>query len=190
MRKKVLIVHAHPESASLTRQFVDEAVQTLDRQGHEVMLTDLYGMHWKAVFDGHDFPDRIDPARLSFAARTSLAKFHQLHHGVDIALDAHPYSGATTTLESLWMGVPTLTLASDAPISRSTASILATLGLDDWIARTAEQFIAAAQRHARAPERLAQLRGGLRAAVEASAVMNGERFVPQVEALYREMWDA
>jgi protein O-GlcNAc transferase len=132
----------------------------------------------------------IGPERLDFAPRTSLAKFRELHHQVDIALDAHPYSGATTTLESLWMGVPTLTLATEAPISRSTASILATLGMADWIARTEEDFIAAARRHAGDPGRLAALRAGLRRSVERSPVMDGERFVPHVEALYRQMWEA
>lgn len=132
----------------------------------------------------------VDSTRLSFAPRTSLHGFHELHHGVDIALDAHPYSGATTTIESLWMGVPTLTLTSEAPISRSTASILTTLGMDDWIARTPQGFISAARRHAGDLQRLAALRDGLRAAVSRSAVMNAEHFVPEVEALYRNMWRA
>lgn len=65
MSKKVLIVYAHPEPTSLTSQFVETAVQTLLEQGHEVMLSDLYEMDWKAVFDGRDFPDRANPERLS-----------------------------------------------------------------------------------------------------------------------------
>lgn len=64
--KKVLIVFAHPDPASLNRQLVDVAVQTLQQQGHEVMTSDVYGMGWKAVFDEHDFPTRADPDRLSF----------------------------------------------------------------------------------------------------------------------------
>jgi NAD(P)H dehydrogenase (quinone) len=66
MKNKVLIVCAHPEPTSLTRQLVEVSVQTLQQQGHEVLLSDLYGMHWKAVFDEHDFPSRTAPERLSF----------------------------------------------------------------------------------------------------------------------------
>jgi NAD(P)H dehydrogenase (quinone) len=110
MRKKVLIVHAHPESASLTRQFVDEAVQTLDRQGHEVMLTDLYGMHWKAVFDGHDFPDRIDPARLSFVDESahSYASGRQV---VDIDSEQQKLLAADAVILQFplwWFGMPAI----------------------------------------------------------------------------------
>lgn len=64
--KKVLIVFAHPEATSLTRQFADLAAQDLGEQGTEVMQSDLYGMGWKAVFDEQDFPVRTDNERLSF----------------------------------------------------------------------------------------------------------------------------
>ncbi len=63
---KVLLVHAHPERTSVTRHLVATAIQALTAQGHEVMASDLYGMGWKAVFDGEDFPQRANADRLSF----------------------------------------------------------------------------------------------------------------------------
>ena len=66
----VLIVYAHPEPQSLTRQLVAVTRQTLERQGHDVVSSDLYGMRWKAVFDEHDFPARSDSQRLSFVAES------------------------------------------------------------------------------------------------------------------------
>lgn len=73
MKKNVLIVYAHPEPTSLNRQFVEVSVQTLQEQGHEVMLSDLYGMNWKAVFDERDFPSRANPDRLSFITESGHA---------------------------------------------------------------------------------------------------------------------
>lgn len=73
MKKKLLLVFAHPEPTSLTRQFVDVAVDTLQAQGHQVMLSDLYGMGWKAVFDAQDFPQRVDAGRMSFIAESGHA---------------------------------------------------------------------------------------------------------------------
>lgn len=73
MSKKILIVYAHPEPASLTRQLVDVSVDHLTAQGHEVMRSDLYGMRWKAVFDADDFPVRANPDRLSFIMESGHA---------------------------------------------------------------------------------------------------------------------
>jgi Putative NADPH-quinone reductase (modulator of drug activity B) len=73
MKKNVLIVYAQPEPTSLTRQLVDTAVQTFQEQGDEVMLSDLYGMGWKAVFDEQDFPSRVDLNRLAFSAESGHA---------------------------------------------------------------------------------------------------------------------
>ncbi len=52
---KVFIVHAHPEPASLNGSLTDIAVSTLTEAGHEVQVSDLYAMGWKAVVDADDF---------------------------------------------------------------------------------------------------------------------------------------
>jgi NAD(P)H dehydrogenase (quinone) len=71
--KNVLIVYAHPEPASLTRQLVEVSLETLQEQRHRVLLSDLCGMRWKAVFDEHDFPHRANPDRLSFVKESGHA---------------------------------------------------------------------------------------------------------------------
>jgi NAD(P)H dehydrogenase (quinone) len=71
--KTVLIVYAQPEPTSLTRQLVEVTAETLQRQGHEVLRSDLYCMRWKAVYDGDDFPVRSNPERLSFIAESAHA---------------------------------------------------------------------------------------------------------------------
>jgi NAD(P)H dehydrogenase (quinone) len=71
--KKVLIVYAHPEPTSLTRQLVDVSIEALTAQGHEVIQSDLYGMRWKAVFDAEDFPSRTNPERLSYIMESGHA---------------------------------------------------------------------------------------------------------------------
>jgi NAD(P)H dehydrogenase (quinone) len=71
--KKILIVYAHPEPTSVTRQLVEVTAETLQRQGHQVLRSDLYGMRWKAVFDENDFPVRANPERLSFIMESANA---------------------------------------------------------------------------------------------------------------------
>ncbi|CAM5217909.1 Glutathione-regulated potassium-efflux system ancillary protein KefF [Castellaniella defragrans] len=70
---KVLLVHAHPERTSVTRHLAEVAAEALNAHGHEIMRSDLYGMGWKAVFDGRDFPRRANPNRLSLMEESEHA---------------------------------------------------------------------------------------------------------------------
>jgi NAD(P)H dehydrogenase (quinone) len=108
--KKILIVYAQPEPASLTRQFAGAAVQTLQQQGHEVLVSDLYGMNWKAVFDEHDFPERADPQRLSFM-KESGHSYSTGRQAADIADEQRKLlaSDAVILLFPLWWyGLPAI----------------------------------------------------------------------------------
>jgi NAD(P)H dehydrogenase (quinone) len=58
----VLIVYAHPEPSSFNGAMKDTAVETLRRAGHEVRVSDLYGMGFNAVVGPDDFlGERADP---------------------------------------------------------------------------------------------------------------------------------
>ncbi|CAL9374909.1 Glutathione-regulated potassium-efflux system ancillary protein KefF [Nocardiopsis dassonvillei] len=62
---KTLIVHAHPEPASLNGSLKDLAVSTLESAGHEVRVSDLYAMDWKATADAADYgPHASRPLRV------------------------------------------------------------------------------------------------------------------------------
>lgn len=73
MKKNILIVYAHPEPTSITRQLVDVTTETLIGAGHDVAHSDLYGMRWKAVFDADDFPARANRDRLSYIVESGHA---------------------------------------------------------------------------------------------------------------------
>ena len=110
MKKKVLIVHAHPERSSLTRELVEVSLETLRAQGHDVLQSDLYGMGWKAVFDEHDFPSRSDPRRLSFVeeSRRSYATGQQVP---DIAAEQQKVLASDAVIFQFplwWFGMPAI----------------------------------------------------------------------------------
>jgi len=130
----------------------------------------------------------INTKRIELNGRIPVWGFREMHNRVDIALDSHPYSGGTTTCESLWMGVPTLTLSGETSISRSTSSILQTVGLSDWIAYSEEEFIEIAQLKLRDLDGLAKLRLSLRDRLETSPVMNAPKFTQDLESAFREVW--
>lgn len=132
----------------------------------------------------------IDAARLELVERLPEDAFRRLHHRVDVALDAFPYSGGATTCESLWMGVPVLTLAGRMGFERSATGLLTLAGLEDWIARDREDYVALAVAAARDFERLAALRAGMRDRLRASPLADGPNFARRLEAAYRGMWRA
>jgi predicted O-linked N-acetylglucosamine transferase (SPINDLY family) len=130
----------------------------------------------------------IDPARLRFARRGKMADYLALHHGIDLCLDSSPYSGDTTTNHALWMGVPTVTLAGDTPPGREAAAKLAQVGLEDFIAHDADDFVAKAVFWATQPGRLAELRGSLRQRCAAAPLRRPEIVADGLERALRLMW--
>jgi predicted O-linked N-acetylglucosamine transferase (SPINDLY family) len=119
-----------------------------------------------------------------------LNEYFRWFDAVDLALDATPYSGGTTTCDTLWMGVPVLTLAGSRSASRSAASILSAVGLSEWIAPTPQEYVRLALEFACDTARLAALRASLREKMRASPIMNEADFVRSLEDAYRQMWRA
>ncbi|MFD5988560.1 NAD(P)H-dependent oxidoreductase [Streptomyces cyaneofuscatus] len=64
---KFFIVHAHPDPASFNSALKNMAVATLTDEGHEVAVSDLYQMQFKATMDTADFSlTRKNLMRLQF----------------------------------------------------------------------------------------------------------------------------
>jgi predicted O-linked N-acetylglucosamine transferase (SPINDLY family) len=86
------------------------------------------------------------------------------------------------------LGIPLVTLVGDRPPGRFGATFLRTLGLDDLIATTPEQYVANAAALAADPARLAALRADLPTRVKTSPLGDGATFTRDLEAAYRQMW--
>jgi predicted O-linked N-acetylglucosamine transferase (SPINDLY family) len=118
----------------------------------------------------------------------SLQDYFNGFNSVDIALDTMPYSGGTTACDALWMGVPVVTAPGTRPSSRSTASVLSTAGLTEWIASSPEDYVRRAVESARDPALLAGLRTSLRERLRQSPLMDEKGFLRDLESAYRGMW--
>ena len=126
--------------------------------------------------------------RLRLQPATSHAAYLAAYQQVDVALDPFPYPGGTTSLEALWMGVPVLTLPGSTALSRQGLSILHNLGLADWVASSAEDYLARALHHAADLPALAALRQSLRGRLLASPLCDAPRFALHLEATLRGLW--
>ncbi|MBK8163005.1 MAG: tetratricopeptide repeat protein [Gammaproteobacteria bacterium] len=130
----------------------------------------------------------IAPERLELYGKLPYAEYRDLLERVDIALDPYPYNGTTTTCDTLWRGIPVVSLAGEASISRAGYALLKAVGLEGLAARDAAGYVRTAVELARDAGRRAELRAGLRARMESSVLRDEAGFTRELEAAYRAMW--
>jgi predicted O-linked N-acetylglucosamine transferase (SPINDLY family) len=98
------------------------------------------------------------------------------YNEVDISLDTVPLTGGTTTTESLWMGVPVVSLIGEAFFERLSASILANSGLGDLATEDKDEFVRIAVALAGDPARRRMLRETMREKIKAGPLGQTEQF--------------
>lgn len=113
---------------------------------------------------------------------------YALYNKIDIALDPFPAVGGTTSMDTLWMGVPFVTLAGEHFGSRMGVSILTSAGLQELIAENKEEYVCIASSLANDHARLKDMRHNLRDRFAASPAMDKEKFARNLHAAYRHMW--
>jgi predicted O-linked N-acetylglucosamine transferase (SPINDLY family) len=123
--------------------------------------------------------------RIEFDQTTGAASLMERYNRVDIALDTFPYSGGLTTIEAMWMGVPTITWPHRTFAGRHSLSHLANVGLTEFIASSSEEYIEKACAWAGNLEALRELRRTLRHRVLSSPLCNGEQFAKDFEEKMR-----
>lgn len=111
-----------------------------------------------------------------------------LYEDIDVTLDTFPWNGHTISCESLWMGVPVVTLFGERHAGRICASILHAIGLPWLVASSRDDYINIATRLANGTMELAQLRSSLRERMQSSPLCGGKEFARSVEDAYRDMW--
>lgn len=133
----------------------------------------------------------VDPERVQFLPRRSgEAAFLAYYGELDITLNSFPAEGGTTVCESIWMGVPVLTLERPEALRYSSRGILEYLGLEAWVAQGVEAWIDRAASWDARREELAALRAGLRSRMAASPVCDARASLRALESAYRSMWQA
>ena len=128
------------------------------------------------------------PERVDFVSFKPRSEYLQAYHQIDVGLDTYPYNGHTTSLDSLWMGVPVVTRVGQTCVGRAGLSQLFQLDLLELAAQTDELFVSTVVGLAKDLPRLAILRRELRGRLSRSPLMDGPRFARNIEAAYREVW--
>lgn len=128
--------------------------------------------------------------RVSFLEFRPRGEYLRSYHDIDFGLDTFPYNGHTTSLDGLWMGVPTVTRVGATSVGRAGLSQLYHLDLLDLAAESDDAYVAAAVALGRDPPRLETLRRSLRERIARSPLMDGARFAKNMESAFRRAWIA
>jgi protein O-GlcNAc transferase len=130
----------------------------------------------------------VEASRVEFTDRQPWIGYMKTFHRIDIGLDPFPYGGGTTTFDTLWMGVPLVSLTGTTPISRAGLSILSNLGSPQWVARSAEEYVRIATSLATDLTLLSEWRATMRGRMLASPLMDAAGFTRGFEAAVRRIW--
>lgn len=152
-----------------------------------VMLSDnaaAQASHFGNIFSGLG----VDPSRCELVDSMPRATYLERFTHADLCLDPFPYGGHTTALDSLWMGVPVLTLSGDGSYTRGAASILPRVRLEELVVHSKSDYVVGAVRIANDLDHLAKLRHNLRERMQQSELCDEAGFVAEYEALLLAAW--
>ncbi len=130
----------------------------------------------------------ISSRRLDLRTASNMYFMMAEYGDIDIALDPFPFTGGMTSLLSLWMGVPVITLSGELPISRQTKSFLTPVGLSDLAVENYDEYIACAVALAKDTVRLKGIRGNLRETMSESSLCDAKEFAQSIENLFFKLW--
>ncbi|MGE0372954.1 MAG: tetratricopeptide repeat protein [Gammaproteobacteria bacterium] len=156
--------------------------------GSRLFMTSMPEGSSRATFHARFAAHGIDPARICFFGRLPNPQYWDVLAQIDLALDPFPYNGTTTTCETLWSGIPVVTLAGITSVARSGRALLDLVGLGELVAADKAGYARIAVDLAHDAGRLTALRGGLRARLEASPLRDEAGLTRDIEAAYRAMW--
>ncbi len=131
----------------------------------------------------------VDCSRLRFLPLVNSEAVHRANLGIaDIVLDTFPYNGATTTLETLWMGIPLVTRVGEQFAARNSYTMMINAGITEGIAWTDEEYIEWGVRLGKDEGLRQQVALKLKASRQTAPLWNGKQFTREMEKAYEQMW--
>jgi len=130
----------------------------------------------------------VGPERLELFEALPVLEYFDTYNKADLCLDPFPFNGGTTGFDSIWMGVPFVSLRGEALHSRAGSNILKYVGLESFIADSEAAYIETAANLTRDLDALRAARQGLRERMLASPLMDAKGFARGLERVFRDMW--
>jgi predicted O-linked N-acetylglucosamine transferase (SPINDLY family) len=127
--------------------------------------------------------------RLRFLGRDTDEPTHRANLAIaDVVLDTFPYNGATTTLETLWMGIPMVTQVGQQFAARNSYTFMLNAGIEEGIAWSQTEYIEWGIKLGLDRDLRDKIAGKLRSGRTTAPVWNAKQFTLDMEQAYRDMW--
>lgn len=170
LRLQMRILHDVPDSYFLIKGF-----------GNEDFLNDF--IIDVAAEEG------VGRERLRFIDRVGFEETHRANLAIaDVVLDTYPYNGATTTLETLWMGVPIVTKVGQQFAARNSYTMMVNAGITEGIAWSDEEYLEWGIKLGRDENLRKQISWKLRKSRQTAPLWNVKQFTREMENAYQQMW--
>jgi predicted O-linked N-acetylglucosamine transferase (SPINDLY family) len=129
----------------------------------------------------------IDSNRIIFAQPFELPDHLARHQVADLFLDTWPCNAHTTASDSLWAGLPVLTMPGQSFASRVAASLVTAVDLPELIASSPQEYESMAIMLGQNAERVSELKRRLRESTSNSLLFDAQSFTRSLENLYIEV---
>ncbi|MGJ5633017.1 O-linked N-acetylglucosamine transferase, SPINDLY family protein [Nostoc sp. CALU 1950] len=133
----------------------------------------------------------VERSRLRFLPQDPSEAVHRANLTIaDVVLDTYPYNGATTTLETLWMGIPLVTRVGQQFAGRNSYTMMMNAGITEGIAWTDEEYVEWGVRLGKDEALRQQVVWKLKASRQTAPLWNGKQFTRDMEKAYEQMWQS
>lgn len=174
----------HPETMRLQMKILQEVPNSyllIKGLGDQVSLQDAFRQVAEEEGVGRD--------RLHFLERDKYEPTHRGNLGIaDVVLDTYPYNGATTTLETLWAGIPIVTRVGQQWAARNSYTFMTNAGITEGIAWTDEEYLEWGVRLGKDAALRENIRMRLFRSRQTSLLWNTRQFAREMENAYEKMW--
>ncbi|MEQ9353939.1 O-linked N-acetylglucosamine transferase, SPINDLY family protein [Coleofasciculus chthonoplastes] len=131
----------------------------------------------------------VSPERLRFLSITPSEAIHRANLSIaDVVLDTYPYNGATTTLETLWRGIPLVTRVGQQFAARNSYTMMMNVGVTEGIAWTDEEYVEWGVRLGKDETLRQEIAWKLRKSRHTAPLWNAKQFTREMENAYEQMW--
>jgi predicted O-linked N-acetylglucosamine transferase (SPINDLY family) len=174
----------HPQTIRLQMEIlrsVPNSYLLIKGEGDRYTIEELFGKIAMEI--------GVDLDRLRFLNTVADEPTHRANLAIaDIVLDTFPYNGATTTLETLWMGIPMVTQVGQQFAARNSYTFMLNAGIEEGIAWSEAEYIEWGIKLGLDRDLRDKIAGKLRSGRTTAPVWNAKQFTLDMEQAYQEMW--